>query len=283
MKRISWIVLGWLALSLSAQAASFDCAKAQSKVEHLICDNLELSKLDDELSVAYKVALKDNAQTVAIKQTQTQWMKERNGCSDTVCVKLAYEERLLSLKSVISTHAASHVNTQNTGTIQDAASAAVSPINCNPEDLRDDSNIRIQDIVGLYNKSVDGQSAQVGRPEEKLSGNNYLAITSLVGNRLRVRLSTKEINGHDCGFDSEALLCGRNIRLMPSQEDKAILYARKLPIPSLRVTENQIAFMPYADGTYVWGSPYCGAMGYLRHSFLRDTRIFKFDDAVFDQ
>lgn len=277
--RVMWIVLGWFLLTLQTYAASFDCAKAQSKVEHLICDNLEISKLDDELSVVYKVAVKDNAQTVAIKQTQKQWMKERNDCLKTVCVKLAYEQRLLTLKSVISTHVASPENTQNTGTIQDA----VLPINCNPEDQRDNSSIRIQDIAGLYSNSVEGQSAYVGRSEEKISGNNYLAITTLIGNRLRVRLSTKEINGHDCGFDSEALLCGRTIQLMPSQEERAVLDTRKLPIPSLRVTENQIEFIPYADGAYVWGSPYCGAMGYLRHSFLRDTRKLKFDDAVFDQ
>jgi hypothetical protein len=38
-------LLGCLVLASAAQAASFDCGKAQTKVEHLICDNPELSKL----------------------------------------------------------------------------------------------------------------------------------------------------------------------------------------------------------------------------------------------
>jgi uncharacterized protein len=52
MKRTKWIFIGWL-VCLTAQAASFDCAKAQSKVEHLICDNPEISKLDEELNAAH--------------------------------------------------------------------------------------------------------------------------------------------------------------------------------------------------------------------------------------
>lgn len=86
-----------LALPLSAQAASFDCGKAQRKIEHLICDNPEISKLDDELSVAYKSTLQDQVQVDSIKQTQKQWLKVRNGCDDAACVKRAYETRLTSL------------------------------------------------------------------------------------------------------------------------------------------------------------------------------------------
>ncbi|MGV8933454.1 MAG: lysozyme inhibitor LprI family protein [Gallionellaceae bacterium] len=93
MNKLALIVLGWVVLGMNAQAASFDCGKASTKVEHLICDNAELSKLDDELAVAYKLALKDPAQTESIKQTQRQWLKLRNGCDDAGCVKRAYEGR----------------------------------------------------------------------------------------------------------------------------------------------------------------------------------------------
>jgi uncharacterized protein len=37
-----------------AQAASFDCSKAQSTVEYLICDNQTISKIGNELSKAHK-------------------------------------------------------------------------------------------------------------------------------------------------------------------------------------------------------------------------------------
>lgn len=94
MKRTTLIVLGWLGLSLTAHAASFDCAKASTKVEKLICGDAALSKLDVELNAAYKTALQDEKQADTVKQAQKQWMKERNGCADAACVKGAYEARL---------------------------------------------------------------------------------------------------------------------------------------------------------------------------------------------
>jgi len=87
MKQITLIVFGWLVLSCAVHAASFDCAKAGSKVEHLICDNAEISKLDEELNVAYKTALQDEKPADAIKRAQKQWMKARNSCADAACVK----------------------------------------------------------------------------------------------------------------------------------------------------------------------------------------------------
>lgn len=98
MKRMTWIILGWLMLGITAQASSFDCAKAGSKVEHIICDNAEISKLDEELNAAYKTALQDEKQVDTVKQAQKQWMKERNGCADADCVKRKYAERLTLLK-----------------------------------------------------------------------------------------------------------------------------------------------------------------------------------------
>jgi uncharacterized protein len=97
IKQITWIIFGWMLLGCAAYAASFDCTKAQSKVEHLICDNTSISKLDEELNAAYKTALQDEKQADSIKQAQKQWMKERNGCVDADCVRSAYEARLHEL------------------------------------------------------------------------------------------------------------------------------------------------------------------------------------------
>lgn len=89
------------------QAASFDCAKAATKIEKMICGDAGLSKLDEELNVAYKTALQDEKQATStssgqadtVKQAQKQWVKERNGCFDAGCVKRAYETRLSTLTS----------------------------------------------------------------------------------------------------------------------------------------------------------------------------------------
>jgi len=100
IKRSVWFftaTFAWIMLSVTAQAASFDCAKATTAVEKLICADAELSKLDDELNAAYKTALQDEKQPEAIRQAQKQWMKERNVCVDAACVKGAYETRLKAL------------------------------------------------------------------------------------------------------------------------------------------------------------------------------------------
>jgi uncharacterized protein len=47
-----------LTIATNMHAASFDCGKAASEVEKLICGDDELSKLDDSLSEAYQEALK---------------------------------------------------------------------------------------------------------------------------------------------------------------------------------------------------------------------------------
>jgi uncharacterized protein len=49
-------VLSGVAWSISAQAASFDCAKASSKMERLICSDTELSALDESLGKEYQSA-----------------------------------------------------------------------------------------------------------------------------------------------------------------------------------------------------------------------------------
>ncbi|MDD2894136.1 MAG: lysozyme inhibitor LprI family protein [Halothiobacillaceae bacterium] len=119
IKRREWVAVVWLGcllLSAPAQTASFDCAKAGTKVEHIICDNSEISKLDDELAQAYKSALQDQVQLDAIKQAQKNWIKERNGCADAVCVKEAYEARIeifFASKPIKSASMAGMIGDQN--------------------------------------------------------------------------------------------------------------------------------------------------------------------------
>ncbi len=94
MKRIAWIVLGWSALLATTQAASFDCEKASNHVEKLICTDDELSQLDERMAGVYETALLDENIARTAKQTQKQWLKKRNSCSDAACVKSAYEKRM---------------------------------------------------------------------------------------------------------------------------------------------------------------------------------------------
>lgn len=102
MGRISWILFGWFALLPMAHAASFDCLKARTSVEHMICADVGLSKLDDDLSAAYKAALANREAAQRVKYDQKTWIEVRNDCQDASCLKLEYTTRLTILKQIVS-------------------------------------------------------------------------------------------------------------------------------------------------------------------------------------
>lgn len=101
MKRIVWIILGCLTLGSTAQAASFDCSKAKSRIEKMICSNSELSKLDEELNTAYRRGMSDKYSATNSNNPfdQEEWIKARNRCPDVDCVRIEYEMRIYRLKS----------------------------------------------------------------------------------------------------------------------------------------------------------------------------------------
>ena len=73
-------------------AASFDCTKARSKVEHLVCDTPALSQQDETLAAIYKVAL---ANDPAARQRQVTWLREtRDRCNDAPCLAAAYQTQI---------------------------------------------------------------------------------------------------------------------------------------------------------------------------------------------
>ena len=79
---------------------SFSCDKVKpGSVEWKICTDDTLCALDRNLSKHYK-----DVRNIAprIKQSQRQWLKERNRCNDDACLKKAYETRIeiLHKKSV---------------------------------------------------------------------------------------------------------------------------------------------------------------------------------------
>jgi len=100
MKQV-WILCTALLLTAStACAASFDCTKATTKVEKMICANAGLSKLDGELGKAYFKVLKTFHGMPSIRQKQREWLKKRNKCGEVECLKSRYQERIAVLKRV---------------------------------------------------------------------------------------------------------------------------------------------------------------------------------------
>jgi len=88
--------------SLAAEGASFDCDKARSQVEKTICSDAELSKLDDDLGIAYQASIAGGGAADQSRQEQRRWLAQRNACRDRACIKSAYEARLGDLRAAAS-------------------------------------------------------------------------------------------------------------------------------------------------------------------------------------
>ncbi|WP_266171087.1 lysozyme inhibitor LprI family protein [Dyella subtropica] len=98
MKAIRCLVLMVLVLCAeSTFAASFDCGKAESTVEKLICGNANVSRLDTQLQDTYQKALSaiDPSSKAKLIGEQRHWIKyTRNLCQDEACLKDAYAARI---------------------------------------------------------------------------------------------------------------------------------------------------------------------------------------------
>ena len=93
-----WVFVLGLSVVLPgpARAASFDCGKASTTVEKLVCADAELSKLDERVAEAYKKALTADP---GWKTRQHKWLSNvRNRCTDAACLKQTYAGRLSYLE-----------------------------------------------------------------------------------------------------------------------------------------------------------------------------------------
>ena len=77
---------------------SFDCAKAGTLQEQLICSDASLATLDRYMADSYKVALGSSFDKSELTGQQRAWIRNvRNNCQDTACLTEAYQERLNEL------------------------------------------------------------------------------------------------------------------------------------------------------------------------------------------
>lgn len=76
-----------------AYAASFDCNKELTSVEHIICKYFPLSNADSELAEIYLSLKKFYPDKEFIVKSQLDWMKKRNQCKDAECIGDLYKSR----------------------------------------------------------------------------------------------------------------------------------------------------------------------------------------------
>jgi uncharacterized protein len=86
-------------VSNSATAQSFDCTKAQSRVEKLICADAAVRELDEYLGRYYSAARAANpAAASCLQADQSGWLRStRDACGDANCLKRVYLDRLAEL------------------------------------------------------------------------------------------------------------------------------------------------------------------------------------------
>jgi uncharacterized protein len=83
-----------------AQAASFDCGKAQGRAERLICDTPDLNSFDAQLQGAYLGALDRSNHPEQVRARQEAWLKVRDACADAKCMSAAYVRQIRALQGV---------------------------------------------------------------------------------------------------------------------------------------------------------------------------------------
>lgn len=79
-------------------APSFDCAKATTGTERMICSSKELAEVDVRMVDLYKMARNNSPNKQALTREQNSWRKNvRDACTDTACIFKVYEDRIRQL------------------------------------------------------------------------------------------------------------------------------------------------------------------------------------------
>ena len=83
-------------------SASFDCGKARSAKEKMICADPQLSALDEQLAASYKDALERSGSPKPIRQWQRDWLKhgDVSDCTTPACLTQAVTTRIQMLDAV---------------------------------------------------------------------------------------------------------------------------------------------------------------------------------------
>lgn len=74
-----------------AISPSFDCRRASSQVETLICSSEALARLDNDMVDLYGQVRNVNSDAVT---DQSSWLHQRNSCTTHSCIQSQYEERI---------------------------------------------------------------------------------------------------------------------------------------------------------------------------------------------
>lgn len=104
------------ALALAAAAApSFDCAKAATEVETIICSDKEVAAVDRAAAKLYSGIARSERKKLF--PSQVEWLKERDRCEDRNCLLAAYDERFFDLFSASTTPTRNYKSAESNGSL----------------------------------------------------------------------------------------------------------------------------------------------------------------------
>jgi hypothetical protein len=83
------------ALAFAASAPSFDCAKATTDVERMICSNELLAAADRAVAKLYAAVPRSERKNLFGKQKD--WLEDRDACVEETCILKSYESRLIDV------------------------------------------------------------------------------------------------------------------------------------------------------------------------------------------
>jgi uncharacterized protein len=102
--KINRLALAALALlpCAHAHATSFNCAKAHSPAETVICHDANLSKADDELGKLFRLAQRQAPDRRAYrKESDAKWAWREANCTDVACLTDWYATRIDEIREQI--------------------------------------------------------------------------------------------------------------------------------------------------------------------------------------
>lgn len=183
--RILLFLFFFLLFPTLSPAAGFDCAKAFTAVEKLICGNPQLSAQDEELSVAYREATSQASDSTSLVLDQKRWLQiERGSCRDENCLKKVYRERIGELRRW-----------------HEAA----------PEDKDIFGNYVIQRDNFIFNPYK--------RTNEPVKTEDCLTLKPSAGNRVHFSFVHVGANAHTCSMEGHAVFTGSGYQSVPDADD----------------------------------------------------------------
>lgn len=179
-------VVLWLAalpIAGPVAAASFDCGKAQSRVEKVICASAELGALDERLAAAFRAIGPEPegnewGRRAPRVDDQRRWLREvRDRCADAPCLRAAYAARIHVLERW-----------------HEPAPADAS-------------------VAGRY--IVDHTVALVGEEMTRATVSDCLALESREDGSFRLSIESVQANAHLCSFEARVRADGSVLRVVP--------------------------------------------------------------------